>query len=206
MLTTTHTIASTVHGRFIVRPGPPERLLVGFHGYAQTAEIHLNDLQQIPAIDRWTVISIQALHPFYSKQEVVANWMTRLDRELAIADNVAYVRSVLDLVHAPATVVFEGFSQGVAMAYRAASAFGHAAGLIVLAGDVPPDVTSKIPPVLVARGRRDDWYTEEKFNKDLSFLTPITEVTPCVFDGAHEWTNEFRAAAGEFLRLRSAAA
>jgi hypothetical protein len=26
------------------------------------------------------------------------------------------------------------------------------------------------------------------------------DVRPCVFQGGHEWTDEFRAAAGEFLR------
>ena len=88
---TTHTIAATVHGRFLVRQGPPERLLLGFHGYAETAEINLEELSKLRGIDRWTVASVQALHPFYNTrtQQVVASWMTRLDRELAIADNLA---------------------------------------------------------------------------------------------------------------------
>src|SRR5581483_8862807 len=141
---TTHTIAATVHGRFLVRAGPAERMLVGFHGYAETAEIHLDELLKIPGIDAWTVVSVQALHPFYTSREqrIVASWMTRLDREPAIDDNKAYVRGVLDSLHPPQTVVFAGFSQGGAMAYRAAADFGRAAGVIVLAADVPPDVTS----------------------------------------------------------------
>lgn len=199
MLTTAHTIAATVHGRFLVRPGPPERLLVGFHGYAQTAEIHLNDLLQIPGVDRWTIASVQALHPFYARQAIGACWMTAQNRDLAIADNIAYVKSVLHDLHAPQNVVFEGFSQGVAMAYRAASHHPGTAGLIVLAGDVPPDVIDNIPPVLLGRGTEDDWYTDEKFKEDLKFLRPLTEVTTCVFKGGHEWTEEFRKAAGDFL-------
>ncbi|HJT16030.1 MAG TPA: alpha/beta hydrolase [Thermoanaerobaculia bacterium] len=196
------TIAATVHGRFLVRAGPPERLLVGFHGYAETAETHLGELLKIGGVGEWTVVSIQALHPFYTSREqrIVASWMTRLDRELAIEDNKAYVRSVLDYFHQPQTVVFAGFSQGGAMAYRAAADSGRAAGLIVLAADVPPDVTSIDIPVLIGRGERDDWYTEEKVKKDLKFL-PNAQV--CVFDGGHEWTDEFRAAAANFLeRLR----
>jgi predicted esterase len=200
-----HTLAATVHGRFLVRPGPPERLLVGFHGYAENAERHLGQLIRIEGIDRWTVVAVQALHPFYAArtEEIVASWMTRQDRELAIADNIAYVRSVVDWFHRPSTILFEGFSQGVAMAYRAASAIGSSA-VIALGGDVPPDVTANIPPVLVGRGRGDDWYTEEKFEKDLKFLSSLTRVTTCVYDGAHEWTDEFRAAAAEFLRRSSA--
>jgi len=193
-----HTIAATVHGRVLVRPGPPERLLIGFHGYAETAEIHLEQLLKIAGIENWTVAAVQALHPFYTArtQQIVASWMTKLDREQAIADNLAYVRNVLEWFHEPRTVVFEGYSQGGAMAYRAASDFGRAAGVIVLAADVPPDVPSSLPPVLIGRGTRDEWYTDEKLKKDLKYLA---DVETCVFDGGHEWSDEFREAAAKFL-------
>jgi len=46
---TVRTIPTTVHGRYLVRDGPPERLLVGFHGYGETAEAHMAELEQIPA-------------------------------------------------------------------------------------------------------------------------------------------------------------
>jgi predicted esterase len=198
---TTHTIAATVHGRFLVREGPPDRVLIGFHGYAETAENHVEELTRIRGIDRWTVAAIQALHPFYAarSQQVVASWMTRLDRELAIADNLAYVRSIIERFHEPQTIVFFGYSQGAAMAYRAASDYGRGSGLIALGGDVPPDVADNVPPALVARGSRDEWYTEEKFKKDLSFLRTITRVTSCAYEGGHEWTDEFREAASRFL-------
>jgi predicted esterase len=198
---TTHTIAATVHGRFLVREGPPERVLIGFHGYAEAAENHVEELSRIRGIDRWTVAAIQALHPFYAArtQQVVASWMTRLDRELAIADNLAYVRSVIEWFHEPQTIVFFGYSQGAAMAYRAASDYGRGSGLIALGGDVPPDVADNVPPVLVGRGSRDEWYTDEKFKKDLSFLRTITRVTSCAYEGGHEWTDAFREAAARFL-------
>ncbi len=197
----THTIAATVHGRFLVRSGPPERLLVGFHGYAETAERHLTELLKIPHVEAWTVVAVQALHPFYvgRTREVVANWMTPLDRELAIGDNIAYARSVVAWFHEPRAVVFAGFSQGAAMAYRAASDHPHAAGVIALGEHVPRDVKQNIPPVLLGRGRDDTWYTEEKFNQDLSFLRAVTRVTTCEYNGGHEWTDEFRNAAAEFL-------
>ena len=199
-----HTIAATVHGRFVVRPGPPERLLIGFHGFAETAEIHIEELLKIRGVEAWTVVSVQALHPFYTgrSQQIVANWMTSQDRELAIADNIAYVRSVVESFHEQQKVVFAGFSQGVAMAYRAASDFKKAAGLMVLGGDLPPDVTSNIPPILLGRGVRDDWYNDEKFKKDLKFLQSVTNVETCVFEGGHEWSDAFRTAAAKFLKGR----
>ncbi|HXH41475.1 MAG TPA: phospholipase [Thermoanaerobaculia bacterium] len=199
----THTIPTTTHGRYLVRQGPPERLLVGFHGYGETAEVHMGQLRQIPGIERWTAVAVQALHPFYLNRTgaIVASWMTSLDRELAIEDNRAYVRSVAAAFPPPRHLVFLGFSQGVAMAYRAAAG-SAASGVIALGGDTPPELFEtrpRIPPVLIGRGTREDWYTEDKFEKDLKFLSTVTTVSTCVFDGGHEWTDEFRRAAGEFL-------
>jgi len=196
-------IPATVHGRYVVRQGPPERLLVGFHGYGETADVHMAQLQQIPGIERWTAVAVQALHPFYLNRTgaVVASWMTSLDRELAIEDNRAYVRAVVDQFPPPRQLVFIGFSQGVAMAYRAAAG-SSATGVVALGGDVPPELfarTPSLPPVLIGRGKREDWYTAEKFEKDFKFLSSVTAVSTCIFDGGHEWTDAFRGAAGEFL-------
>jgi predicted esterase len=199
----TRTIPATTHGRYLVRQGPPERLLVGFHGYGETAEVHMRELQQIPGIERWTAVAVQALHPFYLNRTgaIVASWMTSLDRELAIDDNREYVRSVVAQFPPPRHLVFLGFSQGVAMAYRAAAG-SAASGLIALGGDAPPELLEsrqRVPPVLIGRGTREEWYTAEKLEKDLKFLSAVTTVSTCVFDGGHEWTDEFRQAAGEFL-------
>jgi predicted esterase len=180
----TRTIATTVHGRYLVRDGPPERLLIGFHGYAENAEAHIAELRQIPGIDRWTVVAVQALHPFYVSRTgmIVASWMTSLDRELAIYDNRAYVRAVVAQFPRPQKLVFVGFSQGAAMAYRAANG-SDAAGLIVLGGHAPPELLEskpKLPPVLVGRGIREEWYTDEKLQQDLRFLREVTTVSTCV--------------------------
>jgi predicted esterase len=127
--------------------------------------------------------------------------MTSLDRELAMADNLAYVKRVLASLPAARTLVFAGFSQGASMAARAA-ADNRCAGLIMLGGDVPPDVKRdgvQLPPVLLGRGTRDDWYTEEKLAADAMFLERVTRVRQCVFEGGHEWSDEYRRVAGEFL-------
>lgn len=197
-------IVVTVHGRYLHEQRSTARLLVGFHGYAEIAEWNLEELQRIPGVEDWSVVAVQALHPFYTRRrEVVASWMTRLDRDLAIADNVAYVRAVLSELPSPRTLVFAGFSQGAAMAARAAAAI-RCDGLILLGGDLPPDAKETAdaawPPVLLARGTKDEFYTAVKFKEDLSFLEARTRVTRCVFAGGHEWAPQFREAAGEFLR------
>jgi predicted esterase len=197
-------LETSVHGRYLWEDRGPERLLVGFHGYAETAEIHRSEIEKIPGIERWSVAAVQALHPFYTRSgSIVASWMTSLDRDLAIADNINYVRRVLESLPTPQKLVFLGFSQGATMATRAAASVRSAAGLILLGGDIPPEIHDDpgivLPPVLLARGERDDWYTPEKFNKDLSYLDGKTDVRTCVFDGGHEWSDVFRSAAAKFL-------
>ena len=186
-------------------------LLVGFHGYAENADIALERLQQIPGADGWRLVSVQGLHRFYRGRSelVVANWMTRQDRELAIADNLAYVSAVIGEVmpdgaeHHP--LVFSGFSQGVAMAFRAACLGTHRSlGVIALGGDVPPDIEAmrlaRASTVLLGRGVRDDWYTDAKFAADADRLRGSdVVVTPMSLDAGHEWTAEFAAEAGRFL-------
>jgi predicted esterase len=211
----THTIVVRTHGRYLVeRPNGdgPWPILAGFHGYGETAEHMLEVLRQIT--DKRLLVSIQALHRFYTKRdEVVANWMTRQDRELEIADNVDYVSSVIAAVRndhtAGGPLVYVGFSQGVAVAYRAAAlGVPPCGGLIVLAGDVPPDIhprLSRLPPVLIGRGRKDDWYTDAKAMADRDVLRgagiPVTEH---VFDAGHVWDPSFVERAKMFLDERTA--
>jgi predicted esterase len=190
----------------------PWPVLFSFHGYGEDAATNMAALQRIPDVSGWLLVAVQALHPFYTKSErVVASWMTRQDRELAITDNLAYVTAVVEAVQREfetitSAIAFAGFSQGGAMAYRAAAsraaANTPAAGVIILAADVPPDVAAPVTlsSVLIGRGRSDAWYTEEKMAADLERLAQVTAaVETCVFDGGHEWTDEFAAAAGVFL-------
>src|SRR5580698_5096799 len=146
---TERSIATGTHGRYLVVPAAvagPAPMLVGFHGYGEDAETQLERLRAISGSASWVVVSIQALHRFYERRtnRVVASWMTRQDRESAIADNIAYVQNCMNAVSAewPTTrkIVFAGFSQGVAMAFRAATQFE--AGVIAVGGDVPPELAS----------------------------------------------------------------
>src|SRR3954462_146309 len=122
-----HSVAARTHGRVLVRDaldGPPRGILAGFHGYMENAAIQMARLEGIPGVDAWTLVSVQALHRVYRgrSQDVVASWMTREDREQTIADNIAYVDAAIELVTAEGAppVIYAGFSQGVAMAFRAA--------------------------------------------------------------------------------------
>ena len=205
-------LPAQTQGRYLIedRPGPLP-LLVGFHGYGENAEIHLEQLRRLPGADRFRRVAVQALHRFYNtrKNEVVGSWMTRLDREQAILDNLDYVRQVQgeierDFGPVPG-LVYIGFSQGAAMAYRCAARIARPCqGVVVLGGDVPPDVAddpkASLPPVFIGRGTDDTWYTEEKHIRDLDALRSRgAPVETLVFSGGHEWAPPFMEAAGKFL-------
>lgn len=204
------TIATGTHGRYLVDiPEQSRATLVGFHGYQENAAITFDVLRRIAANRSIGIVSIQGLHRFYTRaNDVIASWMTKEDRELAIADNVAYVANVLSAIAEEygmtRPLVYAGFSQGVAMAYRAAAlAQRPCDGVIAVAGDVPPDVAplaASIPTVLLGRGTEDKWYTAEKAAKDREVLTSAgVSVVEHVFDGGHVWAPETIDRAGAFV-------
>jgi predicted esterase len=219
-------VETRVRGRCLVRPplaapaaGAPT--VLGFHGYGEDAAPMLARLASVPGSERWLLAAPQALHPFYTRSgEVVASWMTRLDRELAIADNVAYVRATLAALRARygqpgagGALVVAGFSQGVAMAYRAVALAGEpAAALVVVAGVMPPELRedaalASLPPVLLARGSEESWYTPEKEAADLAALRRAgVAVRHLGYAGGHQWTAEVSAAVAAFVDERAAAA
>ena len=209
-------IATTTHGRYLVLPASTPAsagLLVGFHGYAEGAESQLERLRAIPGSDRWTLVSVQGLHRFYQRRtnEVIASWMTRQDRELAIADNLAYVEAVVDALaremgREPARLVFAAFSQGVAMGFRAATATTRRVnGVIAVGGDVPPEIDAAAlagaQNALVCRGTSDEWDTDAKFQNDITRLRQSgVTVHAVTFEGGHEWSDAVLQNAATFLQ------
>lgn len=216
------TAPAPLHGRFLVdvppAPASPSCWLLGFHGYAQSAAIFLPLLTQARRSDRWLVAAVQAPHVFYTRgdRSIVANWMTREDRELAIVDNIAYVDNVLDALHAefgaPRAIVCLGFSQGAAMAYRAAVRGKRATTAILsVCGDVPPDVrdipASRWPRVRMITGTRDEWYPPTRMADEAAIVTAIgARVETSAFEGGHEFTPEVVAALEALLAQTEAAA
>lgn len=206
----TRTIRTAIHGRYLIDiPEHSRATLVGFHGYKQQAEMQMDVLRRIIGDRSIGLISIQGLHRFYSRgSDVVASWMTKEDREHAIADNIDYAGKVLTAVAdefgITRPMVYAGFSQGVAMAYRAAAFVPRPCdGVIALAGDLPPDVApvaASLPRILIGRGTDEEWYTAEKSAKDLGVLQAAgVNAEEYVFDGGHAWTQQFIERATAFV-------
>jgi len=210
-MTETHLISTPTTGRYLVEPGPRASapLLVGFHGYGQRAEDLLEALRRIPGAADWTLVAVQALHRFYrpKTREVVGSWMTSLDRHPAIADNLAYVSRVVAELRGTGgngKLVFAGFSQGAAMAWRAAARCGPCHGLVVLGGELPGDMAQAeapaLPSVLLGRGDQDPFYTGAQLEHDLASLQAMGVRAEAVrFEGGHAWGPGFLMAAGRYL-------
>ena len=213
-MTEIRTLSTTTTGRYLVEPASRASrseapLLMGFHGYGQRAEHLLLELRRIPGSAGWTFVAVQALHRFYNTktQEVVGSWMTSLDREQAIQDNLAYVTRVVAELRADrgnGKLVFAGFSQGAAMAWRAVAHVSPCHGLIVLGGDLPLDVAEapvpRLPPTLIGRGEHDTLYTAPQLAQDLAVLEGRSFKPEVVhFKGGHEWGPGFLEAVGRFL-------
>lgn len=203
-----------VHGRYFVRPPRSAGVglwLVGFHGQGQTGDAFLEDLDRVPHGPAWLVASIQGLNRFYAgrNRAIVAGWMTSQDRELAIADNLDWVNTVLDRLEdefgAPRAIVFAGFSQGVAMAYRAALlGRRECTAIVAVGGDVPPELKTaprrEWPPVLGMTGARDEWYTPARLEADMEFLRTVRpDARMLVFEGGHEWSDAVADEIGQWL-------
>lgn len=216
------TAPAPLHGRFLVdvppAPAAPDLWLLGFHGYAQSAAIFLPFLTQAARSNRWLVSAVQAPHVFYTRgdRSIVANWMTREDRELAIVDNIVYVDNVLDALHAefgaPRAIVFLGFSQGAAMAYRAAiRGKRRAAAILSVCGDVPPDVRDlpreRWPLVRMITGTSDEWYPPTRMADEAVIVRAIgATVETSSFEGGHEFSDAVVEALGTLLAQTEAAA
>jgi len=204
-------IPTKVHGSFLIQESKnkrPSPLLIGFHGYGETAEDQLLLLQNIPRIENWTVCSVQALHPFYNTRAKIGYcWMTSQNRELHIQENVNYVNTVVSEIKKSYrindTIVFHGFSQGTSMACRAALLGKFKpSGVILLGGDIPPEMEQidKMNRILLARGKKDKFYSSIRWKNDVALVKKSNiESCVCEFNGGHGGHEDYYNTVGDFL-------
>jgi predicted esterase len=206
-VTRTLQIETPTHGRVLMAEAatiPARGVLIAFHGYAESADVMQRHLEGVGGIDAWTVVSVQGLHRFYTRDNktVIASWMTREDRDLAIADNTAYVARVVSEAAPTGPLVFLGYSQGAAMAYRAAAAHrDRTLAVIAIGGDIPPDVDpARLPRTLIGVGEKDHWYTSDKVSADQSKLNAARIPHDLErFPTGHEWSEHVRRVVGAWL-------
>ena len=207
-----HHIQTAIHGQYLTRipnnSGANLPLLIGFHGYAENAEIQMDRLRQIPGVQDWLCCSVQALHSFYNREgKTVASWLTSEGRDFRIQENTDYINRIISKLRSDYplnnVIVYCGFSQGTAMACRAALLCDVSPrGVIILGGDIPPEFNDirRMSKVLLGRGEQDQLYSNEYLSKDLARVKQANiEYSVCSFQGGHYWSKEFSRAAGDFL-------
>lgn len=130
------------------QPGAQTRQLwIVCHGYAQLASEFIRDFSLLDN-DRTVVIAPEGLNHFYKKGfngPVGANWMTRHCREDEIADNGAYLQTLLNkytaLLPADVRIILLGFSQGTATICRWILRYHpHFHDLVLWSGMPPEDL------------------------------------------------------------------
>ena len=100
-----------------------KEIVIVLHGYAQLADYFIKKFDRIKTNER-TIIAPEGLSRFYwqgMNGRVVASWMTKVDRENEIKDQIQYLNQVYKLLTEKvpnAKVTILGFSQGTATVSR----------------------------------------------------------------------------------------
>ena len=187
----------------------PLPVLMGFHGYAESAAVHLPLLARLDPGHEWLRVSVQGLHRFYARGRptVVASWMTREDREHAIADNVAYAAGGAAPPwrrdHATRVAAGGWWASRRASRRRIASPGGRAAPAPASSRSAATAAGCRrrragLPPVLIGRGTRDSGTRAEKLAADVGEPARGRRRRDrvCEFEGGHEWGDAVRGGRG----------
>lgn len=184
---------------------PVAELWIALHGHAQLASRFLRWLS--PLEDGTTVIAApEALSRFYLETRldgghgatVGATWLTREDREVELADAMAYLDRLthhLTETLRPSRLGILGFSQGAVMALRWLTAGGPRPSRLVLWGvPLPQDllaerISARLSgvPIVLAAGETDPYATPGTIEQDAERLRQAgLGVEVIRFPGGHE--------------------
>jgi predicted esterase len=175
------------------------------HGYGQLVEYFSRHFRALHTADPegTVIVAPEALSRFYlagNGGRVGASWMTTADRQAEIADQAAYLDTLLAQLLAACPpdvrVTVLGFSQGTATVSRWLA--GRADGwqphqLVLWAGDFPADIEANAArrllqglPVVLVSGEQDSYVGAEKLQEQAEALRlHDAQVTTQSFEGTH---------------------
>ncbi|MDG1279596.1 MAG: alpha/beta hydrolase [Algoriphagus sp.] len=182
-----------------------KEIWVVLHGYGQLAEFFIRKFQAFDSPDRLFIApegtNYQYLNGFSGR--VGANWMTRHERERAIANNHRFLDSLLqDLLSKFKTlpkINVLGFSQGAATATRWASNWeGNIDRLVLWAGGFATDLILEDARVKflnteinLALGEKDELISPESIEIQEELIRDLGKVVHRhFFSGGHELDQE----------------
>ncbi len=173
-------------------------VLIACHGYAQLANYFLKWFEPFD-LKNTVIIAPEGLSRFYwngFSGNVVASWMTKVDRQNDIDDYVLYLDQVIDSLSLPSNIKLSalGFSQGGATVSRWIANSRYKFNNLVLWAAVFPDdievlsLKNLIPnPIQILFGNNDQFYNVEQIEllkKRLQKTEISIEFTD--FIGAHK--------------------
>lgn len=177
-------------------------IIIACHGYAQLANYFLKWFEPFQ-LKKTVIIAPEGLSRFYwdgFSGNVVASWMTKVDREDDIADYVNYLDSLVSSLALDKKVKITalGFSQGGATVARWVEKSKYTfKNLILWAAVFPEDIEigsikSKIAsPIQILFGNEDRFYSVnqiESLKEKLHSLESTVQFT--IFDGNHKVYSE----------------
>lgn len=181
--------------------GEESELWLVFHGYGQLAEFFIRKFIPFDNANR-LVIAPEATNYHYLsgfQGRVGANWMTKHERELAIANNHRYLDGLMETVlsgfRQPPKIHVLGFSQGAATATRWASQWAEdLSSLVLWAGGFAHDMQvmgarEKFlnTKITVVYGNQDEFLNQESLEKQKEWFEKLHKKPEVItFEGGHE--------------------
>ena len=181
--------------------GEEQELWLVFHGYGQLAEFFIRKFLPFDSPNR-VILAPEGTNYGYLKEfqgRVGANWMTKHEREIAIANNHRYLNllmeRVLETFQKPPKIHVLGFSQGAATSTRWASQWnGQLDTLVLWAGGFAQDLSLDFcrkkfehTNLILAFGEKDELIQEEQKKQQLELVETLGKrLTVLKFEGGHE--------------------
>lgn len=181
--------------------GKEKELWLVFHGYGQLAEFFIRKFLQFDSKDR-VFLAPEGTNYGYLKEfqgRVGANWMTKHEREVAIANNHRYLNLLMNqtlekFAQVPRIHVL-GFSQGAATSTRWASQWsGKIDTLVLWAGGFAQDLSLDLgrdkfeqSELILAFGDQDELIQEEHKKQQVELIQALgKQPKEFNFAGGHE--------------------
>jgi predicted esterase len=181
--------------------GKERELWLVFHGYGQLAEFFIRKFLPFDSEDR-LIIAPEGTNYSYIKEfqgRVGANWMTKHERETAIANNHRFLdllmEEILNRFETAPKIHVLGFSQGAATSTRWASCWsGQLDTLVLWAGGFAADLSLNLgrekfenTQVILVFGNQDEWIREDQVKQQEELVIGLGKpLISLKFEGGHE--------------------
>lgn len=181
--------------------GNEKELWLVFHGYGQLAEFFIRKFLPFDSEDR-LIVAPEGTNYAYLKEfqgRVGANWMTKHERETAIANNHRFLDllmvEILEKFHFPPKIHVLGFSQGAATCTRWACQWsGQIDSLVLWAGGFASDLSLDLgrekfahTRVLLVFGEQDELIREDQVKQQEDLVKGLGKpLITLKFEGGHE--------------------